>query len=202
MNSIDDTQAPKVGRREFLRASGAALGASWLAANLPLVARAAEAAVAARKAEAGFTNLSAEEAADVEAIAARIVPSDDTPGATEAGAVWFVDQALGGFMAEDAPEFRDGLAELNALVSGRTGTARFALLDVSAQDDVLRARENSEFFGTMRFLTLAGLLTMPTYGGNRDMVGWKLIGFEHRHVWAPPFGYYDAEAAEEAGDHV
>jgi hypothetical protein len=24
-------------------------------------------------------------------------------------------------------------------------------------------------------------------------MGWDLIGFDHRHAWAPPFGYYDAD---------
>ena len=32
------------------------------------------------------------------------------------------------------------------------------------------------------------------YGGNRDKVGWKLIGFEDRFHWNAPFGHYDAES--------
>jgi hypothetical protein len=31
----------------------------------------------------------------------------------------------------------------------------------------------------------------PAYGGNSDKVGWKLIGFEDRFAWQPPFGEYD-----------
>jgi hypothetical protein len=34
---------------------------------------------------------------------------------------------------------------------------------------------------------------MPKYGGNHDKAGWKLLGFEDRHVWQPPFGYYDKD---------
>jgi len=188
-------------RRDFLIGSGAMLGAGWLAANLPLVAKAAQAAQAARAEGGAFENLTAEEAADLEAIAARIVPTDETPGATEAGVIWFIDQALGGFMAEAAPAFRDGLAELNAYAAEHAGAQRFALLDDGARDAVLRARQETEFFGNARFLTLAGLLTLPAYGGNRDHVGWKLIGFEHRHVWHPPFGFYDAQPAGEGDDH-
>jgi hypothetical protein len=30
-------------------------------------------------------------------------------------------------------------------------------------------------------------------------MGWKLLGFDHRHVWAPPFGYYDAQAGGSNG---
>ena len=33
-------------------------------------------------------------AAEIEAIAARIIPSDATPGAREAGVVYFIDRAL------------------------------------------------------------------------------------------------------------
>ncbi len=37
------------------------------------------------------------------------------------------------------------------------------------------------------------MFTAPTYGGNRDGLGWKLIGFEAQHVFQPPFGYYDRD---------
>jgi hypothetical protein len=38
---------------------------------------------------------------------------------------------------------------------------------------------------------MLGMFAMPTYGGNRNNIGWKLIGFEDAHVFYPPFGYYD-----------
>ena len=41
-------------------------------------------------------------------------------------------------------------------------------------------------------LTLLGMFTSPKYGGNFQGSGWKLMGFVDRHVFAPPFGYYDA----------
>jgi hypothetical protein len=41
------------------------------------------------------------------------------------------------------------------------------------------------------------MFSNPSYGGNRDEVGWKLIGFEAPHPWQPPFGYYDADYAEK-----
>jgi hypothetical protein len=30
-------------------------------------------------------------------------------------------------------------------------------------------------------------------GGNRDGVGWKVIGREREHTFQPPFGYYDKD---------
>ncbi len=35
------------------------------------------------------------------------------------------------------------------------------------------------------------MFALPSYGGNRDKAGWHLIGFDDRHFWQPPFGYYD-----------
>jgi hypothetical protein len=37
------------------------------------------------------------------------------------------------------------------------------------------------------------MFTLPAYGGNRDRVGWKLIGFEDTHAFYPPFGHYDRD---------
>ena len=45
----------------------------------------------------------------------------------------------------------------------------------------------------MRLLTVLGMFTMPAYGGNRDGLGWQLIGFVDQHVFKPPFGYYDRD---------
>ena len=41
---------------------------------------------------------------------------------------------------------------------------------------------------------VAGFFGMSSYGGNRDNVGWKLLGLDgEHHGFEPPFGYYDAE---------
>jgi gluconate 2-dehydrogenase gamma chain len=192
---------PDRGRREFLQGTGAMAGGAWLAAHLPALAGAAEAVQEARAAGRTFRHLTAEEGADLEAMAARIVPTDDTPGATEAGAVWFMDEVLGGMFVALAPDVRRGLAAFNEDVARRTGKRRFSLLDEARQDELLRVHEGGDWFATVRFLTLAGLLAAPSYGGNRDLVGWKLIGFEHRHVWSPPFGHYDAQHEQGGGSH-
>ena len=187
-------------RRDFLRASASALGGAWLTAQWPAILAAASAARTAQAAGAAFTHLDPDDARDLEGIAAQIIPTDDTPGAREAGVIYFIDAALGSFAAARAGLLRDGLAALNAKVqSAHAPATRFAALDDPTQEAVLKSEEKSPFFGEMRFLTLAGMLSLPSYGGNRDEVGWKLIGFDHRHVWAPPFGYYDAQKGGHSG---
>ena len=50
-------------------------------------------------------------------------------------------------------------------------------------------------------MTVFGFFAMEKYGGNRDQVGWDLIGFEGDHgPWQYPFGYYDAQVRGEAND--
>src|SRR5262249_8052887 len=130
MSSSTNHITGAIGRRDFLRESVAALGFTWLTSNWPLVAAAAESASVARAAGEGFKNRSPADAADLAAIAANIIPTDETPGATEAGVIWFIDQALGGFMAGEAKNLRDGLAEFNAFLAARGhAKTRFAELD-------------------------------------------------------------------------
>jgi gluconate 2-dehydrogenase gamma chain len=188
----DDDMTTDPSRRQFLKQGGAALGSGWLAANWPAVLEAAGHAATAHAEHRSFTTLQPDEAADFEAIAARILPATQTPGARELGVIHFIDQALGGFMAGAENMLRPALAELNATVVSRHGTERFHQIDADAQDAMLREIENDSLFQTLRVMTLMGAFSLPTHGGNRDHLGWALLGFDHRHAWRPPFGHYDA----------
>jgi gluconate 2-dehydrogenase gamma chain len=134
-------------------------------------------------------------AADVSAMAARIVPSDDGPGAVEAGAVFFIDRAMVTFASEYAAPFREGLADLKQRREKMyPGTASFAALTTAQQDELLHSVEKTPFFDLLRAGTVLAWLGPQQYGGNRNGVGWKYIGFDDAGFFEPPFGYYDAEA--------
>lgn len=190
------------GRRNFLKSGVGALGSAWLAVHWPAVVAAATTAQEAREDDAGFQVLSAPQAAALEAIAERIVPSgNDGPGAREAGVVHFMDAALGGFAAPMMAALQPGLEDLEARVSrAYPGSSGFAALDAQRQDAILRDIQDGRFFGLVRVLTLWGMFTLPSYGGNKDQAGWKMIGFRDPHGWQPPFGYYDEHYSEEGGD--
>lgn len=184
-------------RRDFLRASGGAVGWTVLATRFP---GAAQAALEARRIAAGesapsLVYLSPAEAAEVEAISALIIPTDDTPGALEAGAVYFIDRGLIDFLAPVADDFRAGLADFGGRLS-RThpGITSIADLEPLEANAFLESVEDTRFFRLCRTFTVWGTLADPVHGGNRDEVGWRMIGFEDRHAWQPPFGYYDADA--------
>jgi gluconate 2-dehydrogenase gamma chain len=163
--------------------------------SMPMILSASRQARAAQAEGAAFSAFTAEEAAEFGAIAARIIPSDETPGATEAGAIHFMDHVLSGTHSDRLPILREGLASLQATVRSTYGTPRFSALSHAQQDALLTEIEDGKFFGTIRFLTVAGTFALPAYGGNRDGIGWKMIGFEDRHMWMPPYGFYDADYA-------
>ncbi|MDZ4674231.1 MAG: gluconate 2-dehydrogenase subunit 3 family protein [Gemmatimonadota bacterium] len=136
--------------------------------------------------------LTEEQAADVEAIAARIFPTDETPGAREAGVIWFIDQSLTGFASDQQEFYTAELAALEtAVAAAHPVQRRFAALTESQQDALLTARQDTPFFGAVRFATIAGMFALPKYGGNADYLGWQLIGQETGHEFTPPFGWYD-----------
>ena len=191
-----------VSRRQFLRSSGSVSGAAFLRIGAPTLVAVSEAACTARDEQRAFVVLADREAADFAAIAARIIPTTDTPGATEAGVVHFFDNAFGAEMSGLLNSARDGLAEFNkALATSHVGVGSFAALDPGAQDAFLLSQESSDFFRLCREMTIVGFFSMSKYGGNKDYVSWRLIGFEgNQGAWEYPFGYYDAKFAKERVD--
>jgi hypothetical protein len=189
-------------RRTFLQASGSLAGSSLMRAGLPTFIAVSQSACTARDEAAAFENISNAEARELTAIAARILPTTDTPGATEAGVVYFFDKAFGTFLAATSDEKREQIAEFQTGVAvAYPGAQLFSDLDETDQDAHLKSVENTPFFRGARFLTLAGVFGMATWGGNRDDSGWKLVGMDGPpHSWTPPFGHYDAEYMEEQKD--
>ena len=184
-----------LGRRAFLAASCSALASAWLAAD-PDELRASLAYARERAAAPGpsWDFLTPDQAADVDAIAAQIIPTDDLPGAREAGAVHFVDHSLATWAHGQRDQCASGLDELNREARHRwPGAGRFASLSSERQIELLHAVEQTPFFQTMRFMTIAGTFADPSWGGNHDKIGWRILGFEDRYVWQPPFGDYDAD---------
>lgn len=191
----------RVTRRNFLKSGGTLSAVSLVRLGAPALMSLGAAAHAALETGAELSVLRGPEAADLAAIAARIIPTTDTPGAREAGVIYFFDRAFADAMAADLPAVRLGLAEFNTLLRDAGHEGRFADLDADAQDKFLRARERSTFFELARTMTIFGFFAMSSYGGNRDGVGWELLGFKgHQGAWSYPFGYYDAEYAKETAD--
>lgn len=174
----------KIGRREFFRraaAAGAALG---------LLPGGIGAAVPAPEDLAPLPEaLNELEWRTVEAIVARILPSGDGPGATEAGCVAFVDRALAHEEAALRPLYLAGLRGVEAIARLRSGGS-FSELDDEARDALLAEIERggvadwpadagspAAFFQAVRRHAILGFLADPLYGGNRQYAGWRAVGY-------------------------
>lgn len=184
-------------RRRFLAETGKLAGAGWLSLNAPILLAAGEAAAKQKAAGSGWVNMSAGQARGFGAVADQIIPPDDLPGAKEAGVVYFIDNALGGFAAGMSRSLKTGLQVLDSKTIAEYGEDDgFAALPFGRQTGIIRTVEERPFFQMMIFLTHCGMFAMPSWGGNKDKAGWALLGFENLHSWQPPFGFYDAEALE------
>ena len=187
MPDCDDIEA-RYSRRALLEAGLGIAAAIALSRSLSVHAAAAE---AQRSTEWRF--FSPSEARTVDAIVAQIIPTDETPGAREMGVARFIDQGLAGFLEPLAAAFRAGLQDFETQYRAHHPAGQFASLTPARQIEWLRQVEHTPFFESVQQLTVLGALAMPQYGGNRDGLGWKLIGFADQHAFVPPFGYYDRD---------
>jgi gluconate 2-dehydrogenase gamma chain len=189
------TDQNTLSRRSFLQSSGTLTGAAYLRLLGPGLVAITQAACTARQEASPFKVLSADEAGDFAAIAARIIPTTDTPGATEAGVIYFFDNAFAAEMSVQLDGARAGLAAFNsALRDARLSSGRFGDLGEDEQDAFLKTQETSRLFNLAWTMTVFGFFAMEKYGGNKDRIGWDMIGFEGSHgAWQYPFGYYDAQ---------
>jgi gluconate 2-dehydrogenase gamma chain len=93
-----------------------------------------------------------------------------------------------GFQSRLTPReiYRAAIRETNIHCSRRHGKV-FEFLTPEQQDEVLHGLEDGKielesvssklFFGLLMRNTEEGFFADPIYGGNRDKIGWKLIGF-------------------------
>src|SRR5260370_92850 len=188
---IEDPGAPNaLSRRSLFKQLGLAGAATAISGtSLPPSAAApspppASAQIPAREA---LETLTAAEADALEAIVARLIPTDENgPGATEARAAHYIDRALAGPLASSRAAYAMGLAAIDEYAQRSKG-ALFSNLSAEDQDAVLRDMEkniatgvspsSSEFFEVIRTHTIQGTFCDPYYGGNANFVGWDLIGY-------------------------
>jgi gluconate 2-dehydrogenase gamma chain len=207
MNSFDSA------RRDFLQLLGGTAGAAWLTAQWPAVLSAAQHAHDAAKGKqpTTFEVLTPDQARELDAITACIIPATETPGAREAGVVFFIDRALKTFASEDLPVYQQGLIDVQKLTAQSfPDVPRFSSANAAQQQKILSdlfAKSEAEkaaarydttvnsknFIETLRSHAIFGFLVDPEGGGNRDFVGWKSIGRDPAHSFSPPFGFYDKD---------
>jgi gluconate 2-dehydrogenase gamma chain len=98
--------------------------------------------------------------------------------------------------------YRTAISAIGTHISNAYGGKAFHQLDEGLQDSVLKTLESGAmaldgvdgktFFTMLLQNTKEGYFSDPIYGGNRDMGGWKMIGFPGAHYdykeWATRHG--------------
>lgn len=156
--------------------------------------------------------LPADAVAAIDAALARIIPSDDGPGAREAGTIGYV-------LARSAavPAIRRDLAELAGRLdelartpgvtsaAGAAQDAAFATLEPASADAILARLDavGDPGFGRLVTLAMEGFYGDPRHGGNRDGLSWAMLGFPGPtggRGYEPPLGWYDAHVPRDPAD--
>jgi gluconate 2-dehydrogenase gamma chain len=181
-------------RREFVAALGGIGVSAWLAAD-PALLRPVVDFVEQAQPQDKYDVLTPEQVRELDAITSTLVPTDDTPGAREAKVVRFIDRSLAGWAKDQKGQLENSLKVLGDFVAKqRRGNRSFAAAPLAERAKLLERFEQAhggEFNGGFWFPTMCGMFANPSYGGNENKIGWKLVGFDDRFSWSPPFGFYD-----------
>lgn len=168
---MDDPYA--IDRRDFLKAGATAAAAT---------------AVACGGASSPWRVLTDSEARTLSAVCDQIVPPDQDPGASQVGAVTFIDRQLATRQKDRRDLIGKGLRALDA-ASRRRHARPFAELPFEAQTALLRdvekgqveaedwaAVEPATFFKVVLDHTMMAFYGDPRHGGNRGRASWKMLG--------------------------
>ncbi len=222
-----DEHSRTLSRRALLRGAGAAgAAAAATAVGVPASAGAPEPVtpvqgpattqpVGSPPAPAVYEQLTTDEAELLEAIADHLIPEDELgPGAVAAGAVVYIDRALGGALSDSRDAYRGGLAAFDRYCrASRGGPFRelshldqvSALLDVETGGATGAktgfSGSSASFFGMVRGHVLQGTFGDPYYGGNRDYIGWDLLRYPGVRTAVSPALQEALEAGELEPNH-
>jgi len=112
---------------------------------------------------------------------------------------WSKGTKTQGYQSRRTPAelYRAAIKAIDSYCTGKFGGKKFAALSADQQDQVLKGVESADikldgvdgktFFTVFLQNTIEGFFSDPIYGGNRDMVGWKLIGFPGAHYDYRPY---------------
>ncbi len=128
------------------------------------------------------------------AICEQIIPRDDTPGATDAGVIYYIDRQITGPLARHQQSYRLGLASFGQTCL-QVYKTRFEELAFEQQTDALRLIEASKapkklwgdpsqqaFFGLVLDHTRQGFYGSPRHGGNRDYASYRMLGLAYPNL--------------------
>ena len=177
-------------RRNLLKSAGvvgAAVASSGTATQVIAADNSSRDSVSQPVIREALETLTAAEVDTLEALVDRIIPSDENgPGAREARAAHYIDRSLASDNAGSRHSYAIGLSAIDDHARNTQGKL-FHQLSSDQQDEILATviggevsgfnPSGSGFFGMVRNHTIQGTFSDPYYGGNRDFIGWDMIGY-------------------------
>jgi gluconate 2-dehydrogenase gamma chain len=119
------------------------------------------------------------EAGTLAVLCDQIIPADDYPSASEAGAVTFIDRQLVRHYEPHQKAYRDGLKLVDQLSNSRFGADPGRISPAQQFEIATKVEKQApEFFELVRRHTLQGFYGSPRHGGNRDAVSWHMLGLD------------------------
>lgn len=169
-------------RRQFLKQAAASFaGTLFLSA-------------CSRKSKSRWRFFTEDEAVLVDMLTEQIIPTDEHPGAIEAGCLNFIDKQLSSEYERFQDEYRNGLVCLESTCQEAFAKS-FRDLAWQEQTAVLESLESGQvnsalwptvspqyFFHLVRDHTLQGFYGSPRHGGNKNYLSYKMLELDYPHI--------------------
>jgi gluconate 2-dehydrogenase gamma chain len=165
-------------RRTFIKSAGLAFGSVLLFPSC-------------LKQNSAYRFFTPEEALCIIAFSEQIIPKDQSPGATDAGVIHYIDRQLAGVFHYDQETYRTGIKDLQDYCARNHGKT-FELLIPVEQIKLMKMMESnqigekewtsghaSDFFNLIRSHTMQGFYGSPIHGGNKDFMSFEMLRVDY-----------------------
>jgi gluconate 2-dehydrogenase gamma chain len=132
-----------------------------------------------------------EEAECIIAFCEQIIPRDQSPGATDAGVIHYIDRQVSSVFHYDQETYRTGIKSLQNYCNGKF-SHKFERLSPEDQNSVLMLIESnqlnekewtmgrpSDFFNLIRSHTMQGFYGSPIHGGNKNFMSFEMLRIDY-----------------------
>lgn len=177
-NQFNQSLMTKPNRREFIRAASLAFGSVLLFPSC-------------MNQMGAYYFFTPDEANCVIAICEQLIPKDQSPGATDAGVIHYIDRQLTEVFHDHQDTYRKGIRNLQAYCKAKYAQP-FELIKSEDQVNVLTMLENdqlttdewdqskpSDFFNLVLSHTMQGFYGSPIHGGNKDYMSFEMLRIDY-----------------------
>jgi gluconate 2-dehydrogenase gamma chain len=165
-------------RRDFIKTASLAFGSVLLMPSCNFI-------------KSSYRFFTTQEALCIIAVCEQLIPADESPGATDAGVIYYIDRQLAGVFHYDQETYRTGIKNLQSYCIKNHGKY-FELLAHEVQTNILKMMESNQlndsewsengavnFFNLVLSHTMQGFYGSPVHGGNKDYISFKMLKIDY-----------------------